>query len=69
MSSGCHGRNRLPDGGASVKKLRDTSFQFWKIEECMALLSPLGDRNVIVKFVRRSTNMVAHFSSKSTGVE
>ena len=36
------------------------------INECKSLLSVLEDRNVDVKFVKRSANKVAHFLVKST---
>lgn len=36
------------------------------IEECKMLLSKLRDRNVFVKFVKRSANRVAHFLARTT---
>lgn len=36
------------------------------IEDWRTLLSELGGRNVIVKFIRQSANKVVHFLAKST---
>lgn len=36
------------------------------IHKCKTLLSELKDNNVLVKFVKRSANMVAHFLAKFT---
>ena len=36
------------------------------IQECKNLLADLKDRNVMVRFIKRSANTIAHFIAKST---